>query len=485
MSRSAPTIAESGGHRLGGVGRAGTAGTASARASVRNVDRAIAAAGVLVLAAAPAMVGESIRTDALVRALAALGALCLAALARRRAPSVAWLGAVAAAGSSATLWFDRARPLLATDTGGVPWVVMASVASIWAVGTAVLAGCFATRERTRLDPVAVPITVGLVSWLVVACVTTVGLVLAGQRQPDPAFTWVDVATVPIGIFLPILLVLVGLGIAADVRAGTERARARLGIDDQRGAGRRPSSWALAVATARELVPGQASIATEAQEAERLRLAGDLHATILPALRRAIDEAERGGEPARLAATLHQLDRELERLMADRWPVVLEAFGLLRAIEEIAERLEASGSPPISIAVDPPTGEDSISGGARAGIAEPATTGAEAARDREGDRPPAMVERAAWRFVEVVLDNAVRHARATAIDVAVLVRSDRVRIAVSDDGIGPSSARPATRAGRGLADAGRRAEEIGGSVAIAPGAPSGTVVRFEWSTNSGV
>ena len=67
--------------------------------------------------------------------------------------------------------------------------------------------------------VAVPLAVGIVGWLVVGCLTTIGVVLAGQRTPDPAFTWVDVAIVPIGAYLPLVLILVGLGAAADVRLG--------------------------------------------------------------------------------------------------------------------------------------------------------------------------------------------------------------------------------------------------------------------------
>src|SRR6185369_7847802 len=86
------------------------------------------------------------------------------------------------------------------------------------------------------------------------------------------------------------------------------------------------TWAFALATFRELVPGQSAAGEATAAAERTRLAGDLHAAVLPGLRRAIAEAETGGDPEALARHLRSVDLELERLMADRWPVVLEAFG---------------------------------------------------------------------------------------------------------------------------------------------------------------
>ncbi|HET9614135.1 MAG TPA: ATP-binding protein [Candidatus Limnocylindrales bacterium] len=448
-------------------------------AGLRGLDAAVGLAVVLVLTGFMALLGGPVDEGVLMRALIGLAALLVAALARTRAPSVAWIAAVGASGCSATLWFDRARPLLVSDVGAVPWVAVAAVASVWAIATALLAASYATRPGVRLDPVAVPVASVIVGWLVVACLTTVGLVLGGQRAPDPAFTWVDVATVPIGVFLPLLLVLLGLGVVADVRAAIARADSALRGGSASSDGSPSvgiSVWDLAVATARELLPGQASIAAEAREVERLRLAGDLHAAVLPALRRAIADAERGGAAETLAASLHAIDLELERLMADRWPVVLEAFGLVRAVEDLAERLEASGSPPISIDVDAEAEPD-----ARADADAELTPGASAGPSR----PPIAVERAAWRYVEIVLDNAVRHARANAIAVHLHVAPRRVRIVVSDDGIGPGVDQPSGRRGRGLADARRRAEAVGATVSIAHGGVAGTVARFEWSAPASV
>jgi len=423
-----------------------------------GLDVAVGMSVVLALTSILALIGQPIGDGRLLRLLVALAAICLAVLAHHRAPSVAWLAAIAAAGASATLWFDRARPFAAASAEGIPWAVLATVASVWAIATAAIAARYATRPGERLDPVAVPLALGAVGWLVVGCLTTVGVVLAGQREPDPAFTWIDVATVPISVFLPLLVVLIGIGAAADVRSARHRAAermpARRASDDDNGRW----LWQLAILTARELVPGQAVADEVAHDAERTRLAGDLHAVVVPGLRRAIAEAESGRDLDALSRQLRAVDRELERLMADRWPVVLEAFGIVRALEDLAERLESDGAPPISIDV---------------------VRGADAAR-----QPPA-VERAAWRFAEIALDNAVRHGDPRSINVSVDSEVQALRLSVVDDGRGmPVGTRVEGHSGRGLIDAGRRAAEVGATVTTQSDAGSGTAITFEWRAPGG-
>lgn len=73
-----------------------------------------------------------------------------------------------------------------------------------------------------------------------------------------------------------------------------------------------------------------------------------------------------------------------------------------------------------------------------------------------------------------LSNVARHARATRVEVEVLV-GDSVTLRVIDDGVGPP--RPVDPRGNGLRNMEERAERLGGSFAIAPGPDGGTVV--EW------
>jgi two-component system sensor histidine kinase DegS len=149
-----------------------------------------------------------------------------------------------------------------------------------------------------------------------------------------------------------------------------------------------------------------------------------------------------------------VDLELERVMADRWPVVLDAFGLVAAVEELAERVEADDRVRVTLEI----------------IAD------------EG-RPPRAVERAAWRIVQLALDNAVRHAAASQLVVSIQLAPGRVTVEVADDGTGldPTLAGEAARSGgRGLVDLQRRATAVGGWVEVADREPSGTSVRFTWS-----
>lgn len=424
--------------------------------SARPVGRAIVwcvvagAISVLAVLTRPALAPISV-----VPILVALAALCVIELTRRPAPNLAWLAAIAGAYAAATLPIDQARAANPGALGVGTWLTWAIPAATGALITLWIATGYATRSGHRLDPLAVPIAGGLLGWFAIAIATTIAAVLTGQRT-DPAFTWVDVATAPIATFSLFVLALVGLGVAADVRAAAERATAERAMaqlppgDGARGAP--GSGWNLVRATIRELIPGQSAAEEATVAAERTRLAGDLHAAVLPGLRRAIAEAEAGGDPDVLASQLRMVDLELERLMANRWPVVLEAFGLVAALEDLAERIETDTGHAVQIDVD-----------------------------RAGNRPPPAIERTAWRIAELAIDNATRHAEASDITVRVAVEADRVSLAISDDGRGfdPTAPGSVRTGARGLADATRRAMAVGATIRIESRSGGGTTVVFEW------
>jgi signal transduction histidine kinase len=391
----------------------------------------------------------------LVPILVALGALCVIELTRRPAPNLAWLAAIGGAYAAASLPIDQARAADPGTVGVGTWLTWAVPASAGALITMWIAACYATRSGRRLDPVAVPIAIALFGWFAVAIATTIAAIAAGQGA-DPAFTWIDIATAPIATFSLFVLALVGLGVAADIRAAAERARAER-VKEQvppgdRARGAPGWGWDLARATIRELIPGQSAAEEASLAAERTRLAGDLHASVLPGLRRAIAEAEAGGDPDVLASQLRSVDLELERLMANRWPVVLEAFGLVAALEDLAERIETDTGRAVQIDVD-----------------------------RAGDRPPPAIERTAWRIAELAVDNATRHAEAPDITVRVAVERNRVSLAVADDGRGfdPTTPGSVRTGARGLADATRRAMAVGATIRIESRPGGGTTVVFEW------
>ena len=425
----------------------------------RRLAIAIVAAGGLTALAALLLALDGIAGPAAtLPILVALAGIVVALLARQAAPGLAWVATIGAALAAAGIPIAAARGLSPIVDGVAAWELGAGRSSLAAIVTLGIAAAYATRPERRLDPIARPVAFGLLAWLALACGVSLAFVAAGDTRSDPAFTWVDVATAPISWFINAVLAVTALGAAADLRAAVERARDAIGPA-------RPSLpgadglRALAVATVRELVPGMAAADAATVAAERSRLAGDLHAVVLPSLRRAIAEAESGGDAETLARHLRTVDLELERLMADRWPVVLEAFGLVAALEDLAERIEADGGPPVEIDVGP---------GSRAG-----TDAAE--------RPPPAVERAAWRVAQLAVDNAVRHAAPSLIRVGIAVGPDRVELTVADDGTGfdpaaPGAVRPSAR---GLADATRRAASVGGGVVVEAASTGGTTVRFRW------
>jgi len=91
--------------------------------------------------------------------------------------------------------------------------------------------------------------------------------------------------------------------------------------------------------------------------------------------------------------------------------------------------------------------------------------------------PAGLQPHLLAVVREAVSNAARHAKASAVLVAVLVDGDGVSITVSDDGIGIGTA---TRRS-GLENLRRRAEEMGGSFAVSPRESGGTVLEWHVPT----
>lgn len=79
-----------------------------------------------------------------------------------------------------------------------------------------------------------------------------------------------------------------------------------------------------------------------------------------------------------------------------------------------------------------------------------------------------------------LSNVARHARATQVDVEVVVDGGEVLLQVTDDGVGPPG--PDTRRGKGLTNMAARAERLGGSLVLGAGPEGGT--RLEWRVPKG-
>jgi signal transduction histidine kinase len=91
-----------------------------------------------------------------------------------------------------------------------------------------------------------------------------------------------------------------------------------------------------------------------------------------------------------------------------------------------------------------------------------------------------------RIAQESVTNALRHARASAIAIDVVVGTESVQLSVADDGIGYDDTQgradhldPQRRGGRGLLGMRERARAMSGSLEVSAGADRGTVVTVRF------
>ena len=207
--------------------------------------------------------------------------------------------------------------------------------------------------------------------------------------------------------------------------------------------------------AAELTASRARVA-RAQDAERRRIQRDLHdgvqqdVVVLTAKLALARERLRRGDQ-RADEPLAELQRDLGDLLAQLrdfahaiHPPVLADQGLLEAIEAQAARL------PVEVLIE-----------------------ADAAL--RGVRYPQQVEAVTWFVVAEALTNAVKHARARRVLVALTQPDGHLAVEVRDDGCGFD---PAAVRGLGLASLADRISIVNGSLCIDSRPGSGTSLRAE-------
>jgi two-component system sensor histidine kinase UhpB len=197
-------------------------------------------------------------------------------------------------------------------------------------------------------------------------------------------------------------------------------------------------------------------ATEAAEAERARLARDLHDVPLQELAAVIRRLEILPGTESESADLRALAGQLRNVATELRPPDLDDLGLPAALEFLAEEATTPTIPVTAEVVD--------------------DTGFGTER-----RPPTEVELAMFRIASEAVGNAVRHSAGSAVRVRANVAPDRVEVEISDDGAGLASeaAHDAAKRKRlGLASMRRRAEAIDAELSI-DGSKHGTTVRVAW------
>lgn len=199
---------------------------------------------------------------------------------------------------------------------------------------------------------------------------------------------------------------------------------------------------------------------QALEAERSRVARDLHDVPLQELSAVIHRLDKWPEAASEAARLRQIAEHLRNVTVSLRPPVLDDVGLGAAVAELPERRSYDEGASVRVSLDDRTGIDADS------------------------RPPADVELAVFRIVHEALANAQRHSGASIIQIEGVISRDHLRVTIGDDGRGLDhrAAALTQRAGRlGLASMRERASAIGASLTFSP-APggSGTRITVEWT-----
>ena len=377
-----------------------------------------------------------------------IAALVVVALAQSWAPTLAWVALVVGSTASALGATGLVREIRVASGGANPPLTLSILVLAATLVPPAVAAAYATYDGTRSRAVV------LYAWV---SVTALGLAL-GLALLARAFAG-ERGGVPEALWLAVIGSLLALGLARDLRPAFRRTRDRIAEGEAAGASSTGGALSVVRIFVDELVPGREAGRAEAAEDERGRLAADLHAEVLPSLRRALAEAEAGGTVERLAADLRTAVDEVESLLVARRSIVLEELGLLAAVEWLAERIEDRSDVRVEIEV--------------AGDGAPSEPAA---------RPPREVERAAFRVAQLALDNVIRHAPGSTARIFVSASSTAVRLRIEDDGSGPpvDEAAALRRGRRGIADMRAEAKACGASLDVGPGAGGrGTAVELRW------
>ncbi len=436
------------------------AATPSATSLKVAVPRALS--GSILIAGAVVATAFALRTTGTADALAlgpailplltASGGLILAALLRRRSPTGAWLTTVVAAGIAAieVVGLVKGRQV---DAPLDDWPLLASSAEGGLLFAAFTAAAYAMHARGGAA------SVWTRAWQLLCTAGLIGVVAAGAWAASEAFGSVGRAAIA----------------AADVDIWPVRASGRIAMGYLVLAVVGGAMWDLAPVARRawarssgprqfpralgdELLPTSTAMRRRGEEDERARLAEDLHARVLPDLRRAAAAAAAGGggagEP--VTAGLRQAIEDVEQLMHSRQSIVLEEYGLVAALEWLAERTQART--PLDVVVE-------LEGRS---VDDPAAV-------------PKPVARAAFRVALLAIDNVTRHAGASRALLRLTVDQGAMDLLITDDGHG-FDGDTAPRTGRGLIDMRTTANAVGATVLVAANG-SGTRIAFRWSTGA--
>jgi signal transduction histidine kinase len=199
-------------------------------------------------------------------------------------------------------------------------------------------------------------------------------------------------------------------------------------------------------------------AVEASEAERRRIARDLHDGVVQDLagisfgasataRELTDRPELAGRVEALGTRIRQSLRTLRSLLVEIYPPDLRTEGLAAALDDLVAPALASG---VEVELD---------------VDDTSSVGEEATA-------------LTWRVAQEAVRNALRHGSPSRLSVRVAVRGDTVSLDVVDDGVGFDPRKPAREGHLGLRGLRDLITESGSTLTVESAPGSGTAVRLE-------
>lgn len=196
---------------------------------------------------------------------------------------------------------------------------------------------------------------------------------------------------------------------------------------------------------------------EGQEKERDRVGKDLHDRLgsmlggikaqLGALEDRVVQVQQDAQFKKVQRLLDDTVGELRQISHDMAASTLSRFGLEKALKDLRDTLHMNGRFSVELSM---FGMD--------------------------ERLERSVEIAAYRIIQELVSNALKHAKATELSIDVNRSPGRLSIIVSDNGIGFDPTRSAE--GMGLANVRSRASSLGGQVLVDSSPTKGTTVSME-------
>ena len=160
---------------------------------------------------------------------------------------------------------------------------------------------------------------------------------------------------------------------------------------------------------------------------------------------------------RLGALVVTANRQIRSVLGELRPPLLDELGLAAALDnEVQQQRPFESVPTLQLHVPPRL---------------------------QGNRWPSDIEYAAFMIGREALVNALQHAKANTITVALDGDNGELKLEVRDDGVGIA---PEVREGRvghlGLVGMRERARAIGASLALQTAAGEGTTVALRWAVD---